>query len=387
MSAANMATVMGPNLIHKTEKGQEQSPADLLSSCSFEDIKVISEITIYMIDHCDDVFLDGNPDFLHHAVSVQDNEQVSNLLNEEKMDPNQLHPETKNSPLHTLLSLANPSTDILQALVDGGADINLPGADGLPPVFRAVGSQPEKRAALIHLINLGADIETPCVIQSNPKTLIEFVGEEDPPFYEDIQQVIANTKERKQDDSAKLSLRISADEPQVKFQEQLTTQPRTRNHPFTKSATAATLPVGKPKSPTRSSLMFASPPQGIQQHRREGRTENDSPSKLSSSSSPSPSPLFSSPLPPPLTPAPLPASSLSSLSSSSSSTSSPSISTPSLTSYPSFSSSSSPSLDIEQNKKTEPLPIPGDISPVYQQICLDSLIHSLAKFVAASAHS
>uniref|UniRef100_A0A7S4JK79 Rho-GAP domain-containing protein n=1 Tax=Paramoeba aestuarina TaxID=180227 RepID=A0A7S4JK79_9EUKA len=194
MSAANMGTVMAPNLFHKTVKTASSSPQDLMVSCNFDDMKLTSDVFVFMTENYKYLF-DENPvhepppppKSLIDAVRDHDVELVRRLVEVDNVDPNMVDSETGDSALNILVALERPRVDCIQILVDGGADINMVGADGLPPVFRVVA--PQRKDALLCLIELGANTSQLHSVDGSPKTLLDHVSTIDPSQIEDVQHL------------------------------------------------------------------------------------------------------------------------------------------------------------------------------------------------------
>ena len=379
MSATNMGTVWAPNLFHKTVKGSS-NPADMMVSCSFDDMTLTSDLFVFMTENSKYLF-DENPQLeppppqkksLIAAVRDQEVDLIRELLEVDKIDPNIVDSETGESALNVLVALERPSADCIQMLVDAGADIDMLGADGLPPVFRVVTPQasPERKAALLCLIELGANTSKSHSVDGSPTTLLALVLAVDPSFSAEVQRALS--KEESTD------LDSSTDQPIVaKSLPSANTQPIQRGlPPKARSGSSASL-HNSPGSPLAQRPMS---------QMQSGQTSPPlspfpSPPSITLTATRSAPPNFvpsphQSPIPPPLMGSPQLKNPTS--------PPSPKLSSPSLS--PSSPSLPPPQISPEESLKLTPEPT-FSVQPVYRRIALDPLVEALGAVVLAGCHT
>ena len=162
MNLTNLATVIGPNLFHKATKPclvsspvganvtptsssqqlappppssssgsiPKQSPRDLMATGGLEDIRFVQELFIYLCEAHADI-LSPDPPFLLDAVRAQDTRRAMSLLSSTMVDPNCVDGATGLSVLNIVADQLSPSSGVIQALVEAGADVNCVGPDGV----------------------------------------------------------------------------------------------------------------------------------------------------------------------------------------------------------------------------------------------------------------
>ena len=422
MSASNMGTVMAPNIFP-------------CGDFSMEEMKLTSDLLGYLSNNYKEIF-EESPQLLIQAIQIQEVNTLRELLRTEDLDANLIDPETGNSALNILVAIETPSLDCLQLLVDKGADVNKVGRDGLPPAFRLVSSQssPEKRAALVRLIELGAKTSEPHVVGGKKHTLLELVSSLDPSFVDEVQQAISNAS-----NSSPLAPSSPNPSPNIDRRRALTTSTNTTTKrlppkglpPKQKSIDGGSLlrPKTPPVSRPTPSKVTPRSPKGTSRENERGTQWSSngalpalqtptspsflpapnillSPSRNNASApnlpahtkvlptSPAPSPQFSSPLPPPLSPSATPPTSPHFPTSPIAPNSPVGLHSPSL---PCLSSPpATPPATPPQTKKTFPDPSPSSssssssgitsIPPVYRRIALDPLVEALGGVILAGCH-
>ena len=357
MSASNMGTVMAPNIFRVEQE------------FSMDEMKLTCDLYGYLSDNYLELFED-DPQFLIKAVKIQQIPFIRELLKTDKMDPNLKEKETGNSVLNVLIGLENPSLECINLLVECGADLDMVGGDGLPPVFRAVAPQPAKRAALIRLIELGAKTSEPYVVDGKERILIEHVAAVDPAVAEEIQQAISLASPGSMTTSPRVTISNESTHGSIDRRRSTmdTSQaPVKRGLPPRQKSTEGAVLIHKPQQRTsqprlqqgRAESMMS----GSLSPLRERPTSSPPNSPQFSPSSPSRASPFSTPLPAPLV--------------------SPSGRTP--PGSPML-SPSSPHISTPPHSARSESGIVS-IPPVYRRIALDPLIEALGKVVMAGCRS